>query len=92
MAARKTIQVSELVAKANTYFAAAGGTPEARKMLQSFVGDFLHATGNYQGFGYLTADRVPPGEKPGIVYKIDDSKDNLYPDDSRVVLYARNRG
>jgi hypothetical protein len=66
MAHRKTIAIEDLKTLVNGRNQKSTCEPKVRQGWNSLLSDALHATGNYRGFGYLTPDKVPEGEKPGI--------------------------
>lgn len=54
---KKTIPLGTVLEKANNMLA--NSVPELvaeRKAIASFVGDLLHKTGNYKGYGYLATE------------------------------------
>jgi len=85
---RKTISVKDLVILANHALTGSGSmfTPEYRKGVCGLISTVLHTTGNYEGFRYLDAREVPPGEKPGIVYGLE-LNPNEFPDETRRAYY-----
>jgi hypothetical protein len=57
----------------------------------SLLATLLHHANAYAGFGYLTADQVPVGQKPGIIRDESEAKNHNYPDDSRVFYYVHGK-
>jgi len=67
MSKRKTIEISEIVARANNMLASSVNcSQDARLAICSFVESILHKTNNYRGFAYLSQREVPEGYRPGI--------------------------
>ena len=87
MAARKTVRVRALLDRVNRMNENSTVPPEARQALNYLVMDILLETGNYAGYGFLTSDRVPPGQLPGI--RAGESVDEKFAntDDTRRVYY-----
>jgi hypothetical protein len=50
---RKTIEVAEIIRKANGVLAAPGSTVEGREAVSCILESILHETGNYSGYRYL---------------------------------------
>lgn len=93
---RKTIPVLTIVEKANHFLAESTGEFGSHRRLGvcSFVESILHMTDQYNGFGFLDADNVPHGEKPGIIWGFNpegerDNNYNVYPDETRRVYYLK---
>lgn len=63
---RKTFSVASLLFMVNTNNLSRHQSSDARKGANALLDRVLHATGNYEGFSYLTANKVPEGERPGI--------------------------
>jgi hypothetical protein len=62
-----------------------------REQLQIFVATFLHDTGNYHGFNYLSAKEMEVstnGKSVGIIPDYE-TQNHTYPDDSRIRFYYR---
>ena len=56
---RKTIKVSDLVRRANRIMLHTSDEgKQAREAIFNFTSNFLHETGNYKGFGYLTQENM----------------------------------
>jgi hypothetical protein len=91
MSKRKKISVVELVSEVNRLNRESHKsiTREMRLGWNNLAEHFLHQTGNYKGFGYLTQDEVPAGEKAGII-RAADPAENTFPDDSRVQFFLPN--
>ena len=83
MAKRKTFSVEGLVDTVNQRNRDSTCSKEIRKGWNSILVDILNETGNYHGFGYLTAAFVPDGEKPGMEYDTTMGF-NVFPDDTRI--------
>jgi hypothetical protein len=67
MTKRTTIKFEALKAEANKVFRESqDGYADGRRAIQSFVDSVLMDAGQYKGFGYLTKDRVAPGNSFGI--------------------------
>ena len=78
---RKTFPVAELLAQTNHFLRASVCSAETRLGAIRTLEIVLHATGNYQGYGYLVAKDVPAGCLPGINHN---EKDRFFcTDDSR---------
>ena len=58
-AARKTIDVGTLLARANQILASQNTTQQEREMMCGFIEGVLHETGNYRGFRYLDSEDYP---------------------------------
>lgn len=63
---RKTVSVAELLFEVNGRNTQTHSSYDMRHGWNTLLETFLFSTGNYEGFKYLTADKVPPGEKPGV--------------------------
>lgn len=60
---KKTVKVSDLKEKANKLFLhSSDDLAQAREAVFSFVSHFLHETGNYRGFNYLTESDMQQSE------------------------------
>jgi hypothetical protein len=82
---RKTIEISRLKEKANYFFVnSPNDSRQIRESLFTFVSGFLHETGNYKGFGYLSKNKSLPGNSFGVEYV---NEKVIFPDDSRVFFY-----
>jgi hypothetical protein len=66
MTRRRTMQIRELLDKANHMLAASTCEPAGRQAICCFIESILHETGHYRGYNALTIDRVPRGHRPGI--------------------------
>ncbi len=84
----KTIKVADLIAEVNRRNRESTCSPEARNGWNNLLEGFLHATDNYNGFGYLKAGEVPAGELPGIK---GEPESFTFPDESRKRYYANPR-
>jgi hypothetical protein len=60
--------------------------PKVREGWNSLLEEILHANNAYEGFNYLTADKVPDGCEPGIIPSYDDGK-HEFPDETRRFYY-----
>lgn len=82
---RKTVAVADLLTAANTALAHTDtfgiATVDYRRGIASMLEHVLHATGNYRGFRYLSADDLPAGVPPGIIRDADGH--HVFPDESR---------
>ena len=88
-APRKTVSLAAMLFRVNHYNRQHTlSSADFRRGQNRLLADMLHATGNYAGFGFLSAKNVPRGEKPGVRY--DEKGSPLFDDcdDSRVVFYA----
>ena len=66
---RKTMKVAALIDEANrTLRESTHESNDCRIGIITFLEHILHATGSYNGFGYLTEKEVPAGTNPGINY------------------------
>ena len=83
---KKTFKVSDLKKNVNSMLAGSTCSAGIRDGMATVLGEVLHATGNYAGFGYLTQEQVPTGEKPGII-RGEEPNENQFPDDSRRFYY-----
>jgi hypothetical protein len=86
MAKRKTIDVLFLLDKVNDRNRLSTCPADIREGWNSLLEEVLHSTGNYAGFGYLSANDVPEGEKPGISHDGDFTP--RFPDETRRVYYT----
>ena len=66
MARRKTIAIEDLKTLVNGRNQKSTIDPAVRRGWNCLLEDALHVTGNYKGYGFLTPDKVPEGEAPGI--------------------------
>lgn len=57
--ARKTVDVAALKAEVNEMLASSTTSPNVRLGMCTVLENVLMSTGNYKGFGYLTADMMP---------------------------------
>lgn len=62
---RKTVSVEKMINKINTTLKFSIDSPEQRKGVMQIAETMLLASGNYNGYRYLTEDEVPIGELPG---------------------------
>ena len=88
---RSTFRIRDAVQRVNLTLEQSTCAPAIRQGITLLLETMLHETGNYNGFGYLTAAEVPPGQLPGIVRgytdgEIDNTK-NTYPDETRRFYY-----
>jgi hypothetical protein len=84
MKKRKTIEVVELVVKANQVFRDSGDEFKAgRAATKLFVEDILMKTGNYKGFRYLSKEETG-GKSFGIRFAHDNTP--IFPDQTRVAF------
>ena len=63
---RKNIPVARLVEMVNKLNRESTCEPAVREGWNELLADVLLETGNYKGFGYLTAEQVPVDQAPGI--------------------------
>lgn len=85
MKARKTIDIKDIIEKANHYFCnSSNDLQRERTAMQFFVTSILMDTNNYRGFGYLTKDNVPVENTYGVEY-IDNKA--FHKDESRIRFY-----
>lgn len=87
--ARKTIHIADLVALVNEKNKVSTFEPEVRKGWNIFLEDVLDKADVYAGFGYYTANEVPPGYDPGIVRH--ENGQNEFPDETRVFYYLHRK-
>jgi len=64
--AKKTISVKTILETVNKRNAKSYCSKEVREGWNSLLETILLDTGNYEGFTYLSKDKVPAGEKPGV--------------------------
>ena len=64
--ARKTVDVSYVLEKANNMLRLGTTSPDARHGVITLLTEILHTTGNYNGFRHLTINEIPVGHNPGI--------------------------
>lgn len=87
MRPKKTFNVENLRKKVNERNMRSTCDSKIREGWNDILEAVLHETGNYNGFNYLRADRVPTGEKPGIIFDESPSHDHVFPDETRRVYY-----
>lgn len=63
---RKTCNVEAMRNEVNTMLADSTCSPEQRMGMCQVLETMLHATGNYNGFTYLSKPEVPSYQLPGI--------------------------
>ena len=63
---RKTFDGEKLKVEINRKNRESTCEAKVREGWNSMLEDILFQTGNYNGFGFLTPDKVPSGHKPGI--------------------------
>lgn len=80
---RKTVKVRELVELVNRRNRESTCPAHVRQGWNSLLEAILHATGNYAGFGYLSADKVPDGHLPGMILDEKRPANNRFPDETR---------
>jgi hypothetical protein len=86
---RKTIEVAEIVAKANQVFRDSGNEfKTGRAATKLLVEDILMKTGNYKGFNYLTESEVEPGKSFGIEWSNQPKPEPKFHDQTRIKFYA----
>jgi len=66
---RQTMNVKKLLDEVNERNRVSTCDSKVREGWNSILEYILMQTGNYRGFGYMDAARVPKGELPGIVWK-----------------------
>lgn len=66
MAKRKTIKVEDLRVSINQKLRHSECSADMRHGMCMVLEEQLHATGNYSGFKYLTAELVPEGHAAGV--------------------------
>lgn len=86
MKARKTFDVKNLIAIVNERNKNSICSPDVRQGWNDLLDSILHATGNYNGFGYLQETSVPKGQKPGMAK--DEKGENIFPDPTRIYYYG----
>lgn len=86
---RKTFDVNALTVTVNEMCANSTCSPEVRQGAMNVLEHVLHESGNYRGFQYLGADKVPAGEKPGINWGFDNDYEARFfnTDPTRVYYY-----
>ena len=90
---RKTFKVNEFRDWVNERNRTSTCAPEIRQGWNTALENVLHDTGNYRGYGYLTEDEVPAGQRPGIRQTLpyDQRKPGYkpsFPDESRRYYYG----
>ncbi len=88
---RKTIKVEELINEVNYLNSHSTCNSDIREGWNSILEHVLHNTETYDGFQYLTADRMrgeAAGQQPGIVY-VDDKP--VFPDETRRRYFVNKR-
>ena len=85
MAARKTINVVDVVDTVNRMLLESTCNADVRRGMGAVLTIILHRTDNYDGFRYLNeGDGIPVGHEPGIVWEGEgEDRHPTYPDDSR---------
>lgn len=81
--ARKTVDVREILDRANDYLSSAGTLPEHRAGVASLLEVILHETGNYRGYNLLGTEYAGPGNEPDETYPVlrkgfDDTRRHYY--------------
>jgi hypothetical protein len=66
------------------------GTRESRETLNVFLENILHATGNYNGYRYLTSLDLPEGVEPGIIFAKSGYNDHEFPDITRIQYFYKS--
>lgn len=84
---RKTVAVARAITVANNMLRQSTTAPAGRRGVIVLLETLLHETGNYRGFGYLTANEVPAGHVPGIIRGVTNAE-NTYPDETRRHYYG----
>ena len=86
---RKTFDVNALTVTVNEMCANSTCSPEVRKGAMGLLEHVLHASGKYNGFKYLGANEVPPGELPGINWGFENDYEAKFfnTDNTRVYYY-----
>lgn len=83
MKPRKTIDVKDIVEKANFFFKNSDNMFFSnRATLHGFVSGILHKTGNYKGFRYLTEKEVNKDYTFGVSY--DKNNKATHHDETRI--------
>ncbi len=81
--ARKTVDIIRLIEQVNIMNRNSICDRYCRVGWNVMLDDILHRADVYAGFTYLTQDRVPKDQLPGVVHG-DKPENNEFPDDSRV--------
>jgi hypothetical protein len=76
----RTIKIAKLIEMVNRSNRDSTCSAGVREGWNSLLGEVLHATDNYAGFGYLSATEVPKGEEPGIAGT---TPNCVFPDETR---------
>lgn len=87
MSKRLTVKVSEMVKNVNRMLRESTCDAKVREGMIAVLESTLHATGQYNGFGYLTQEEVPPGENAGILKTGDMNRPVVFPDETRRFYY-----
>jgi len=85
---RTTIKLADLLDTVNRRNRESTCSAATRRGWNSLLEAMLHAADAYKGFGYLYADHVPEGEKPGIIWEKDGPGKHAFPDGTRRVYYS----
>jgi len=91
---RTTVSIVDLIEKVNKLNRESTYSREHRIGVNTFLENILHQNKVYAGFGYLTIDKVPKGQLPGIVRKetlLQPGEHHEFPDDSRIVYFYHRR-
>ena len=89
--ARKTIEVSNLLAMANNYLLNSKDDLSGERLgVANYITSVLIQTDNYKGFKYLDAKDMESsflGKSIGIIFDESGNTEHVYPDKSRVRFY-----
>ena len=67
---KKTVTVESLKIAINEVLKTSTCSSDIRQGQMNVLENVLHSTGNYHGFQYLSKDKVPEGELPGINWEV----------------------
>lgn len=87
---RKTVSIADLLSEVNRRNKQSTCSADVRDGWNSLLETVLHNANLYEGYGYLSQEEVPPGEKPGIDKHCRDGAPTRerFPDESRRHYYV----
>lgn len=85
---RKTVNANVIIDEANKVFKESlPNFKDGRTAIQIFVTTLLLDAGQYKGFNYLTAEALPEGYEPGMIFDESPARAHKFPDPSRIFFY-----
>ena len=87
---RKTIRLCKLIDQVNRRNRLSTCSPDTRRGWNSLLELCLHDSDAYNGFNYLTAAEIPPGQKPGIIPDYEFGK-HEFPDETRRMYLTHHK-